>query len=149
MPLCVAAEDPPPLGELGPIPFPPPPGRDVAPLPPFAPPPPGPRDPAATASFTFVKASDPRVAYPVASTPAPTAATPTPLPTPTRSPPLIEATPPSIAEEILGDIQQTQRNITAAAAKSNPVRAGSGDVAAFCATAIQPCESVIPAPTSK
>ena len=24
-----------------------------------------------------------------------------------------------------------------------------GDVAAFCATAIQPCESVIPAPTSK
>src|SRR6266853_697320 len=117
MPLCVAAEDPPPLGELGPLPFPPPPGRAVAPLAPFAPPPP-----------------DPRVAYPVASTPAPTAATPTPMPTPTRSPPLIEATPPSIAEEILGDIQQTQRNMTAAAAKSNPVRAGSGDVAAFCAT---------------
>src|SRR5579859_4291987 len=143
MPLCVAAEDPPPLVELGPLPFPPPPGRDVAP------PPRGPRDPVATASFTFAKASDPRVAYPVASTPAPTAATPTPMPTPARSPPLIEATPPSIAEEILGDIQQTQRNMTAAAAKSNPVRAGSGDAAAFCATAIQPCESVIPAPTSK
>src|SRR6267378_463592 len=127
MPLCVAAEDPPTLGELGPLPFPPPPGRAVAPLAPFAPPRPGPRDPAATASFTFAKASDPRVAYPVASTPAPT-----------RSPPLIEATPPSIAEEILGDIQQTQRNMTAAAAKSNPVRAGSGDAAAFCATAIQP-----------
>ena len=55
-----------------------------------------------------------------------------------REPPLIEATPPSIADEILGDIQQTQRNMTAAAAKSNPVRAGSGDAAAFCATAIQP-----------
>src|ERR1700674_4665907 len=99
MPLCVAAEDP-PLGEVGPLPFPPPPGRGVAPLAPVAPPPP--REPAATASFTFAKASDPRVAYPVASTPAPTAATPTPMPTPTRSPPLIEATPPSIAEEILG-----------------------------------------------
>src|SRR5258708_38277599 len=120
MPLCVAAEDPPPLG-LGPLPFPPPPGRAVAPLAPFAPPPPGPRDPAATASLTFAKASDPRVAYPVASTPAPTAATPTPMPTHTRSPPLIEATPPSIAEEILVDIQQTQRNMTAAAATSNPV----------------------------
>src|SRR5579859_1183750 len=91
MPLCVAAEDPPPLGELGPLPFPPPPGRDVAPLAPFAPPPPGPRDPAATASLTFAKASDPRVAYPVASTPAPTAAAPTPMPTPTRSPPLIRS----------------------------------------------------------
>src|ERR1700676_5484773 len=135
MPLCVAAEDPPPLGELGPLPFPPPPGRGVAPLAPVAPPPP---DPAVTASFTFVRASDPRVAYPVASTPAHTAATPTPMPTPTRSPPLIEATPPSIADEILGDIQQTQRNMTAAAAKSNPVRAGSGDAAAFCATAIHP-----------
>src|SRR6266851_9622918 len=139
MPFCVAAEDPPPLGELGPFPFPPPPpGRGVAPVASFAPPPPGPREPAATASFTFVKASEPRAAYPVASTPAPTAAMPTPMPTPARSPPLIEATPPSIAEEILGDIQQTQRNITAAAAKSNPVRAGSGDVAAVCATAIQP-----------
>jgi len=60
------------------------------------------------------------------------------MPTPARSPPLIEATPPSIAEEILGDIQQTQRNITAAAARSNPVLAGSIDLAAFCATAIQP-----------
>src|SRR6202140_4779835 len=138
MPLCVAAEDPPPLGELGPLPFPPPPGRGVAPLAPVAPPPPGPRDPAATASFTFANASDPRVAYPVASTPAPTAATPTPMPTPTRSPPLIEATPPNIADEILGDIQQTQRNMTARAAKSNPVREGLGHGAAFCATAIQP-----------
>src|SRR6266404_1470021 len=109
MPLCVAAEDPRPLGELGPLPLPPPPGRDVAPLAPFAPPPPGPRDPAATASFTFAKASDPRVAYPVASTPAPTAASPTPMPTPTRSPPLIEATPPSIAEEILGAIPQSNK----------------------------------------
>src|ERR1700676_2538171 len=111
MPLCVAAEDPPPLGEFGPLPFPPPPGRGVAPLAPVAPPPPGPRDPAATRSFTFVNASDPRVSYPVASTPAPTAATPTPMPTPTRSPPLIESPPPSILHEILGDIQQTQRNI--------------------------------------
>src|SRR6266478_5884811 len=150
MPFCVAAEDPPPLGKLGPLPFPsPPPGRGDAPLAPLEPPPPDPRDPAATASLTFVKASEPRVAYCVATTPAPTAARPTPMPTPVRSPPLIEATPPSIAEEILGDIQQTQRNITAAAAKSNPVRAGSDDVAAVCATAIQPCETVIPAPTSK
>src|SRR5258708_29603192 len=142
MPFCVAAEDPPPLRMPGPLPLPPPPpGRGVAPLAPFDPPPPGPRDPAATASFTLDKASDPRVAYCVATTPAPTAARPTPMPTPARSPPLIEATPPSIAEEILGDIQQTQRNITAAAAKSNPVRAGSGDVAAVCATAIQPCET--------
>ena len=70
----------------------------------------------------------------------PAAARPTPMPTPVRSPPLIEATPPSIADEILGDIQQTQRNITAAAAKSNPVRAGSIDVAAFCATNRQPSE---------
>src|SRR5258708_28297867 len=111
MPLCVAAEDPPPLGKLGPLSFPPPPGRGVAPLAPVAPPPPGPRDPAATASFTFAKASDPRVAYPVASTPAPTAATATPMPTPTTSPPLNEATPPTIADEILGDIHQTQRNM--------------------------------------
>src|SRR5713226_10182883 len=144
MPLCVAAEDPPPLGELGPLPFPLPPGRDVAPLAPFAPP--GVRDPAATASFTFAKASDPRVAYPVASTPAPTAATPTPLPTPTRSPPLIEATPPSIADEILGDIQQTQRNITAAAAKSKAVRAASGELPIVVAICAHPWESVIPAP---
>src|ERR1700690_3558640 len=128
MPLCVAAEDPPPLRELGPLPLPPPPGRGGVPLAPFEPP----RDPADAASFTLDNASEPRAAYPVASTPAPTAAMPTPMPTPARSPPLIEATPPSIAEEILGDIQQTQRNITAAAAKSNPVRAGSGDVAAVC-----------------
>src|SRR6266576_1576978 len=143
---CVAPEVPPPPVELGPLPFPPPPrGRGVGPLAPFAPSPPGPCDPAATASLTFVSAPDPGATYCVATTPAPTAAKPTPA----RSPPLIEATPPSIAEEILGDIQQTQRNITAEAAKSNPVRAGSGDVAAFCATAIQPCETVIPAPTSK
>src|SRR6266481_3492675 len=138
MPFCPAPEDTPALGKLGPLPLPPPPrGRDVAPLAPFEPPP-DPRDPAAAASLTFDKASEPRVAYCVATTPAPTAARPTPMPTPVRSPPLIEATPPSIAEEILGDIQQTQRNITAAAAKSNPVRAGSLDVAAVCATCIQP-----------
>src|SRR5580700_8186538 len=137
MPFWVAAEEPPPLAVLGPFPLPPPPGRGAAPLAP-SPPPPGPRDPTDAASFTFDKASDPRVAYCVATTPAPIAARPTPMPTPARSPPLIEATPPSIAEEILGDIQQTQRNITAAAAKSNPVRAGSLDVAAVCATCIQP-----------
>src|SRR6266576_4043100 len=147
---CVAPEVPPPPVELGPLPFPPPPpGRGVGPLDPFAPRPPGPRDPAATASLTFDNAPDPGATYCVATTPAPTAAKPTPMPTPARSPPLIEATPPSIAAENLDDIQHTQRNITAAAAKSNPVRAGSGDVAAFCATAIQPCETVIPAPTSK
>src|SRR6267143_1346053 len=135
MPFCVAAEDPPPLGELGLLPFPPPPpGRGGAPLAPFEPPPPAPRDPATTASLTFDRASEPRVAYCVATTPAPTAARPTPMPTPARSPPLIEATPPSIAEEIFGDIQQTQRNIAAAAARSNPVRAASVDLAAFCAT---------------
>src|SRR5882762_6456798 len=133
MPSCVADEDPPPLWEPGLLPFPPPPGRGGA-LPAPLPPPPDPRDPAPTASFTFDKASDPRVAYCVATTPAPAAARPTAMPTPARSPPLIEATPPSIAEEILGDIQQTQRNITAAAARSNPVRAGSAEVAAFCAT---------------
>src|SRR6266566_3701258 len=132
MPFWVTAEEFPPPAE--PLPFP---GRGVAPPAPL-PPPPGPRDPADTASFTFDIASDPRVANCVATTPAPTAARPTPMPTPARSPPLIEATPPSIAEEILGDIQQTQRNITAAAARSNPVLAGSIDVAAFCATAIQP-----------
>src|ERR1700674_758463 len=131
MPFCVAAEEPPPLRELGPLPLPPPPpGRGGVPLAPFEPPP-DPRDPAATASFTLDNASEPRAAYPVASTPAPAPARPTPMPPPVRSPPLIEATPPSIAEEILGDIQQTQRNITAAAAKSNPVRAGSIDVAAL------------------
>src|SRR5438105_15593710 len=139
IPFCVAPEVPPPPVELGPLPFPPPPrGRGVGPLAPFAPPPPGPCDPAATASLTFDSAPDPGATYCVATTPAPTAAKPTPMPTPARSPPLIEATPPSIAEEILGDIQQTQRNITAAAARSNPVLAGSIDVAAFCATAIQP-----------
>src|SRR3984893_3940315 len=139
IPLCVATEVLPPPVELGPLPFPPPPpGRGVGPLAPVAPPPPGPREPAATASLTFDSAPDAGATYCVATTPAPTAAKPTPMPTPARSPPLIEATPPSIAEEIFGDIQQTQRNITAAAAKSNPVRAGSGDVAAFCATAIQP-----------
>src|SRR5207248_9418274 len=121
MPFCAALEDPPPLGKVGPLP-PPPPDRDVAPLAPFEPP--GPRDPAATASLTFDKASEPRVAYWVATTPTPAAARPTPMPTPVKSPPLIEATPPSIADEILGDIQQTQRNMTAAAAKSNPVLAG-------------------------
>src|SRR5258706_7936202 len=145
MPFCVAAEDTPPLRKPGPLPLPPPPpGRGVAPLPPFDPPPPGPRDPAATASFTLDKASDPRVAYCVATTPAPTAARPTPIPTPVRSPPLSEATPPSIAEEILGDIQQTQRNITAAAAKSNPVRAGSLDVAAVFATPHPTLKNPIP-----
>src|SRR5580692_13007080 len=108
MPFCVAPE------------VPPPPGRGVGPPAPFAPPPPGPRGPADTASLTFDRAPDP-VTYWVATTPAPTAAKPTPMPTLARSPPLIEATPPSIADEILGDIQQTQRNITAAAARSNPV----------------------------
>src|SRR5580700_9852643 len=137
---CFVAEFPPPVGELDPFPFPPPPppACGVVPLAPFVPPPPGPREPAATASFTLVKASEPRAAYCVATTPEPAAAMPTPMPTAVRSPPLIEATPPSIAEEIFGDIQQTQRNITAAAAKSNPVRAGSLDVAAVCATTIQP-----------
>src|SRR6266853_1984707 len=144
----VTAEDPPPLAEPGPFPLPFPPGRGVAPLAPLAPPP-GPREPADTASFTFDIASDPRVAYCVATTPAPAAARPTPMPTPARSPPLIEATPPSIAEEILGDIQQTHRNMTAAAAKSNPVRAGSIDVAAFCATSRHPSVSVMPAPISR
>src|SRR5467141_3921451 len=147
MPFCVAAEDPPPLGELGPLPFPPPLlGRGGAPLAPFEPPPPEPRDPAVTASLTFDKASGPRVAYCVATTPAPTAARPTPMPTPVRSPPLIEATPPSIAEEILGDIQQTQRNITAAAAKSKAVRAASGELPIVGAICAHPSESVIPAP---
>jgi hypothetical protein len=60
------------------------------------------------------------------------------MPTPVRSPPLIEATPPSIAEEILGDIQQTQRNITAAAAKSKAVRAASGEVPIASAICAQP-----------
>src|ERR1700730_2175820 len=144
MPLC--ADDPPPLGEPGAFPFPPPPpGRGG----PSFEPPPAPCAPTATASLTFDKASEPCVAYCVATTPTPTAARPTPMPTPVRSPPLIEATPPSIAEEIFGDIQQTQRNITAAAAKSNPVRAGSIDVAALCATSRQPSESVIPAPISR
>src|SRR5258708_8030024 len=124
MPSCVADEDPPPLWELGLLPFPPRRGLGGA-LPAPFPPPPGPRDPAPTASFTFDKASDPRVAYCVATTPAPAAASPKAMPTPARSPPLIEATPPSIAEEILGDIQQTHRTMTAAAAKSNPVRAVS------------------------
>src|ERR1700741_5464803 len=108
MPLCVAAEVTPPLRGLGPLPFPPPPSPYVPPLAPFAPPPPGPRDPAATASLTFAKASDPRIEYPVESPLEPTAAEPTQMLTLRRSPPLIEATPPSIAEEILGDIQQTQ-----------------------------------------
>src|SRR5258708_4248021 len=117
MPFWVTAEELPPPAE--PLPFPP--GRGVAPAA-ALPPPPGPREPAVAASFTFDKESDPRVANCVATTLAPTAARPTPMPTPARSPPLIDATPPSIAEEILGDIQQTQRNITAPAASSNPAR---------------------------
>src|SRR5580704_10702047 len=128
---CVVAECPPPLGELDPFPFPPPPpGGGGPPLVPFAPPLPDPRDPdpAAPASFTFIKASEPRAAYCVATTPAPAAAMPTPMPTAVKSPPLIEATPPSIADEIFGDIQQTQRNITAAAARSKAVRAASGEL---------------------
>src|SRR6266446_1569082 len=148
MPLCTAPEDPPPFGKVGPLP-PPPPGRVGEPPAPLEPPPPGPRDPAATASLTFDNAPEPCVAYWVATTPTPAAASPTPMPTPVKSPPLIEATPPSIADEILGDIQQTQRNITAAAARSNPVRAGSSDVAALCATSFQPSERVIPAPISR
>src|SRR5258708_34291261 len=112
MPFCVAAEDTPPLRMPGPLPLPPPPhGRGVAPLAPFDPPPPGPRDPAATASFTLDKASDPRVAYCVATTPAPTATRPTPMPTPARPPPPIQATPPSIPEDVLGDIHHTNRKI--------------------------------------
>ena len=145
IPLCIAADLPPALGEVGPLPFPPPPDLGGAPPAPDEPPP-DVREPAATASFTFDNASEPRVAYCVATTPAPAAARPTPIPTLVKSPPLMEATPPSIAEEIFGDIQQTHRNMTAAAARSNPVRAGSIDVAAFCATSCHPCDSVIPAP---
>src|SRR5258707_15460997 len=109
MPLCVAAEDPPPLGELGPLPFPPPPGRDVAPLAPFAPPPPGPRDPAAAASFTFAKASDPRVAYPVAVAPAVLATRHATRRSHTLAQLNNAAPPPRNPAEIVGDIQQTQK----------------------------------------
>ena len=104
---------------------------------------------AALADWTFPKAlvPDPASAAADIATVAVPAARPTP--TDAKSPPVIAVVPPRIAEANLGDIQQTARNITAAAARSKPVRAGSAEFPIPKATWAHPCESVIPAPTSR
>ena len=120
--------DPPPL--VGPWPF----------AGPFA---------AALADWTFPKAlvPDPASAAADIATVAVPAARPTP--TDAKSPPVIAVVPPRIAEANLGDIQQTARNITAAAARSKPVLDGSGEVLIELAIAPHPWDRVIPAPTRR
>src|ERR1700751_184042 len=106
------------LGELGAgSPPNPPPAVGPRPLP-------GPvASPLADRTLLRAPVAECAIAAPVIAT----AAAPAPNPTPTaaKSPPVKVVAPPRIAEASLGDIQHTARNMTAAAARSNPVRAGS------------------------